>query len=140
MAGQRIVRNYSLSGRMGGPGADAVPFGVNDNTWILGAEHPIFKKTGDILHPSTSDALVFVDESINTIDDGYFAFQLTGGWMNSPTVRHSHGAVFSFADGHSQLWRWRVLRHEQDWWAPVVGPSGDTTTDVRRLKDAVAIQ
>ena len=139
MQGQRIVRNYTLSGRMGGPDAAAAPYGVSDNTWVLGSQYPMFKKTTDVIRPSVCDALVFVDESINTVDDGYFAFQLASGWMNSPTVRHSQGAVFSFADGHSQLWRWRVLKQEQDWWAPTVGASGDTSMDVKRMQDGVAL-
>jgi prepilin-type processing-associated H-X9-DG protein len=83
---------------------------------------------------------LFVDESINTIDDGFLAVELTAEWMNSPTMRHSYGGQFSFADGHADRWKWRVLKQEQDWWAPSIGPSGDTTRDLTRWQDSVALR
>jgi prepilin-type processing-associated H-X9-DG protein len=78
-----------------------------------------------------------VDESINSVDDGFFATQLQNVWMNSPTIRHSHGAVFAFADGHVQRWRWLGLNTEQDWWAPAAAPGEDSRADLRRLQYAV---
>ena len=27
-------------------------------------------------------------------------------WIDFPAVRHETGCVLSFADGHSELWRW----------------------------------
>jgi prepilin-type processing-associated H-X9-DG protein len=95
---------------------------------------------GQILSPTPPAALVFVDESINSIDDGYFACVLNPSWMNSPTVRHSKGGQFSFADGHAERWAWRVLNQEQDWWAPGIGSSGDTRLDLKRLQDSVAVK
>jgi prepilin-type processing-associated H-X9-DG protein len=28
-------------------------------------------------------------------------------WQNTPASRHGNGGVVSFADGHSESWRWR---------------------------------
>jgi len=139
MDGKRVVRNFSMSGRMGGSDAsDTAAFGVEDDTWLLGDDFPPYKKMSQILRPPPSSALVFVDESINSIDEGYFDMQLDmKTWMNSPTVRHSRGGQFSFADGHVERWRWQVLNQEQDWSAPVVGPNGDTTPDLRRVVDGI---
>ncbi len=140
MVGHQILRNYSMMGRMGGADADdARLFGANDTSFILGPLYPQYKRMSQILRPAPCDATVFVDESINTIDDGFMAVELTSTWMNSPTARHSQGGQFAFADGHAERWRWRVLNQEQDWWAPALGPSGDTTLDLKRYQNSVAL-
>ena len=59
--------------------------------------------------------------------------------MNSPTACHSQGGQFSFADGHAERRCWRVLNQEQDWWASAVGPGGDTSGDLKRWQDSVAL-
>jgi prepilin-type processing-associated H-X9-DG protein len=128
LRGKGLVRNYSMSGRMGA---------TSESEWILGGQYPLFQKASDIRHPDPSLAIVFVDESIQSVDDGFFATQLGTVWMNSPTTRHQRGGVFSFADGHSERWRWQKLAVEQDWWAPAVNGAVDTTPDLRRVQDGV---
>ena len=122
----RVVRNYSLEGRMGGAdAADHAQYGVQDTTWVLGSAYPQYKKVTEIRLPSPSEAMTFVDESMETVDDGYFAVNYTAhqdDWQNSPTVRHGKAGVFAFADGHAELWRWSVLNIEQGIYAPSVGP------------------
>jgi prepilin-type N-terminal cleavage/methylation domain-containing protein/prepilin-type processing-associated H-X9-DG protein len=60
---------------------------------------------------STSATLVFVDESLATINDGYFAATLTGdAWGDAPAAWHAHGCNFSFADGHAEHWHWTDSR------------------------------
>ena len=89
------VRSFSMSGQMN---AD-----VNVNP-----TYPMRKKTSDIFNPGPSGALVFIDESSTTLEDGYFAIQVDNRvWQNSPSDRHSRGANVSFADGHSEIYRWR---------------------------------
>ncbi len=121
-----IVRHYSLGGRMGG---------LDETGFVLGPNYPLFRKMSEIHNPEPVEALVFIDESINSVDDGYFAVQLENTWMNSPTARHAGGAVFSFADSHAERWKWRGLAVEQDWWAPA---QGSVLTDLKRLQKAVA--
>jgi prepilin-type N-terminal cleavage/methylation domain-containing protein/prepilin-type processing-associated H-X9-DG protein len=123
-----IIRNFSLAGRMGA---------TDESVFVLGQNFPPFRKMSDIHNPDPVRALVFVDESINSVDDGYFAVQLLNTWMNSPTARHSQGAVFSFGDGHAERWKWRGLRREQDWWAPA---TGEALTDLRRVQESVVQQ
>ena len=127
--GRSLVRTCSISGRMG-----ATP----DYEYVLGPQYPLFHKLNEIRRPDPVNAIVFVDESVQSVDDGFFATQLQNLWMNSPTVRHSRGAIFAFADGHAAPWRWRGLRTEQDWWAPAVSGGVDSSVDLRRMQDAVA--
>lgn len=137
----RVVRNYSMCGRIAGPDAeDAELAGGDDTTWLLGPNYPQYKKMSEIVQPPPCNALLFVDESINSVDDCFFSVVLSATWWNSPTVRHNLGGQFSFADGHCERWRWRVLHVEQDWVQPAVGPGGDTTADLQRVQNAIAIQ
>jgi prepilin-type N-terminal cleavage/methylation domain-containing protein/prepilin-type processing-associated H-X9-DG protein len=126
--GASLVRNFSMMGRMGG---------AAENDGILGSQYPQFRRMSDIRHPDPVKAIVFLDESINSVDDGYLAVQLQNTWMNSPTMRHNRGGTFSFADGHAERWQWLGLRQEQDWWAPAVSAVGDSTPDLRRVQAAV---
>src|ERR1035438_6516077 len=136
----RVVRNYSLEGRMGGASdADKAQYNVQSTEWVLGSAYPQYKKMTEIQQPGPSEAMTFVDESIETVDDGYFAVNDTNhatDWQNSPTVRHGKSAVFAFADGHSERWRWRTLNTEQGIYAPSAGPP-NTTVDLKRIWWAV---
>ena len=52
-----------------------------DTSWVLGPDYPQYKKMTEIALPSPAEAMTFVDESIETIDDGYFAVN----WANETT-------------------------------------------------------
>lgn len=140
MKGQPLIRHVSMQGRMGGSnGAD----GGVDTSWVLGTKYPQYKRDTDIKNPNPSEAMVFLDESKETVDDGYFAVKAPAPdgpeiWQNSPTVRHNKGAGFSFADGHAEIWRWQFLNKDQGLDAPVNSGGVNTTKDLQRLKRAVA--
>jgi prepilin-type N-terminal cleavage/methylation domain-containing protein/prepilin-type processing-associated H-X9-DG protein len=105
--GTRInrVRSFSMSGEMNGDVPEVNP------------RYPVRKKTGDIIDPAPVGALVFLDESSTTLDDGFFAFQVDARiWQNSPSDRHNRGANFSFADGHSEIYRWLEPRTGKRYW------------------------
>lgn len=122
----RLARNYSIQGRMGG-----------NQPQVLGTQFPEFTKLNQIHNPSPTEAIVFVDESINTIDDGYFAtVLLTTVWKNSPTSRHGKGGTFSFADGHSERWGWKTLNRENGLDTPTLF-HGNTTADLTRMQNAI---
>jgi prepilin-type processing-associated H-X9-DG protein len=92
---------------------------------VLGTAYPQYKKIVEIKTPSPSEALTFLDESIETLDDGYFAVNYNdrpGTWQNSPTVRHGKSGVLSFADGHAELWHWRTLNIDQGLDVPATTP------------------
>lgn len=78
----------------------------------------VYKKTGDLTAPGPTQTWVFMDEREDSIDDGYFAVDMTGYpdaprtsvWANYPASYHGSSAGLSFADGHSELKRWRDTR------------------------------
>lgn len=124
-----------MSGRMGG----------NDSElWVLNSGatlYPMRKKMSDIINPPTSKALVFIEESLLTIDDGFFAVKAPGvmTWQNSPTVRHSQAGELSFADGHAEIWKWKALNTDQNLDAPVTVGGVNTSADLIKLQEVVAV-
>jgi prepilin-type N-terminal cleavage/methylation domain-containing protein len=96
------LRSYSVSCFMNG---DAI--GVM-HTYTPGASgYSLNTRISDITTPAPALAFVFVEEHENTIDDGHFGFVPEGNeWLNLPATRH-RGAEFSFADGHSEIFKWR---------------------------------
>jgi len=111
----KIVRNYSLQGRIGGGDAyDSAAYGASDNSGDL-APYNLIKKISQIVDPAPSSASTFIDESINSIDDGFFRFNSlsqTTRWENSPTARHGNGTSMAFADSHAERWGWKGLKTE----------------------------
>jgi len=133
-----LVRTYSMSGRMGG--GDASDTGYVDTTYVLGAKYPQYKRFSAIISPSPSGSLVFIDESKETIDDGYYANQAPPSkiWQNSPTARHGKAAAFGFADGHAEMFRWLVLNVDQDF--NVSAPTakgGNNLADLQKMQRVV---
>jgi prepilin-type N-terminal cleavage/methylation domain-containing protein/prepilin-type processing-associated H-X9-DG protein len=66
-----------------------------------------FKKTADLVLPVST--FVFLDENPNTIDDGFFVCDpnLNDFWQNVPASYHGGAGGISFADGHSEIRRWK---------------------------------
>jgi prepilin-type processing-associated H-X9-DG protein len=55
-----------------------------------------------------SDALVFVDERDDSIDDGEFAIDMVANQIvNFPAGYHGGSGGVTFADGHAEIHRWR---------------------------------
>jgi prepilin-type N-terminal cleavage/methylation domain-containing protein/prepilin-type processing-associated H-X9-DG protein len=82
----------------------------NDNA--DGAPQPgSFAKLSDVQNPSPVNASVFIDVSANSIDNNEFPCYNAGGgnytYYKLPTSRHNNGGLISFADGHSEYWRWK---------------------------------
>jgi prepilin-type N-terminal cleavage/methylation domain-containing protein/prepilin-type processing-associated H-X9-DG protein len=127
------ARSFSISGQMCGADSTGTPIILNGNP----SKRPAYTKVSQIDKPGPSKAFVFVDESFYTIDDGYFAVLVVQNtWQNFPAVRHGGTGSFSFADGHSELWRWLEPST-----ATLNNPSGFTATfkgnrDLQRVRDA----
>jgi len=134
-----LVRSVSMNGRMGEavPGDTSVDGAVEDTSWVFGTDYPPIRKFSEIKSPPPVGALVFVDESLNTVDDGFFAIQAGADvtkWQNSPTARHARGATLSFADGHAERWSWRGMSQEQPMDEPV---AENQASDLARLQNAI---
>jgi prepilin-type N-terminal cleavage/methylation domain-containing protein/prepilin-type processing-associated H-X9-DG protein len=131
------VRTVSMGLRMGGAdAADHAQYDVEDCSGFYGPEYPMFKKTSQIQNPAPVAAMTFDDESLNSVDDGILLITLGTTWQNSPTVRHSRGATFSFADGHSERWGWQGLSTDQPLSAPMVNTA--QYNDMIKLLNAIA--
>jgi len=131
----QLTRSVSMNARMGGAQAgDTSTAGtVWNTTGLLGANYPPFRKLSQIARPAPVSAMVFVDESLNTLDDGFFFIDLaTTQWPNSPTARHSNGATFAFADGHAERWGWKGITVEQDYYA-----NANPIAELKKVQNAV---
>jgi prepilin-type processing-associated H-X9-DG protein len=85
---------------------------MNGHSWytdIIDPKFFTFHKYSEIQRPAPSLAFVFLDEHPDDIDDGYFLVLLDtkGLWGNMPANYHNGACGFSFADGHSEIKKWR---------------------------------
>jgi prepilin-type processing-associated H-X9-DG protein len=95
------VRSYSMNAMMGDAG-DVSASGVNNNN----PSYVQFFSVASI--PQPSGLFVFLDEHPESIDDGYFINNAEDyKWIDLPASYHSGAGSFSFADGHSEIHRWR---------------------------------
>ena len=102
------------------PGAiDTYCRSVAMNNWMNGSARMIsnpaftpvpkvYQRITDISSPT--DKYVFVHEDPNTIDDGYFAIDMSvptaWGSDNLPAAIHNGTTAFSWADGHVEFRKW----------------------------------
>jgi prepilin-type N-terminal cleavage/methylation domain-containing protein/prepilin-type processing-associated H-X9-DG protein len=91
-----VVRTVSMS----------VWMGYRSLPWNDG--YRAFRKKGQIVGIPVSDALVFVDERDDSIDDGEFAIDMVANQIvNFPAGYHGGAGGVTFADGHAEIHRWR---------------------------------
>ncbi len=77
-----------------------------------------YLRLSEIVKPSPAEAITFVDEKIETINDASFGMQWDfresqpAHWTlrDKPAVAHNSGANFAFADGHVETQRWKDTR------------------------------
>ncbi len=119
------VRSFSMNGQMN-----------SDVDWV-NPKYKNYRKYGDINSPSPSKALVFIDESTKTLEDTYFAIQVDNKvWQNDPSARHNKGANLTFADGHSEIYKWLEPKTgKHDYNAPAEKP---IDRDFEKLKVTIA--
>jgi prepilin-type N-terminal cleavage/methylation domain-containing protein len=105
--GQRI-RSYSMQGQVG----NAI------NSAVFNPYAKIYVKTSDATgFPGSSDLIVFLEENMCSMNDGYLqvnnAFGTTTGnysgqaiFPDVPGSYHKWNCGMSFADGHSEIHKW----------------------------------
>jgi hypothetical protein len=79
--------------------------------------YTVFNKYSDFVKLKSSDAFVFVEENILSINDGFFFVTEPSGTGDHPAANHGQASSLSFADGHAEL-------HE--WHDAVLGKTGST--------------
>ena len=111
--GQRVprVRSMSMSNWVGGNGDSPPAF---RGGWGNGGGWKVYRKLSEMLVPGPSKTFVLLDEREDSINDGYFVVEMDG-WPNSATTKivdfpasyHGGSGGLSFADGHSEIHKWR---------------------------------
>jgi prepilin-type N-terminal cleavage/methylation domain-containing protein/prepilin-type processing-associated H-X9-DG protein len=103
--GQPGARSYSMNNQIG-----------NYANW--GADYPFFEfqKSTDFVRPGAVNTFVLLDESVS-INDGWFMANMSGYDPRQPSLQtsfgdapgswHNQACGFSFADGHSEIHKWK---------------------------------
>ena len=105
------VRSMSMQCWMGGPGGGGAGMGSRQPDR---GPYRVFVKMHQIIGPSPSEAMVLLDAREDSINDGYFAVDMTGFPKNPkamklvdyPASYHNNAAGIAFADGHSEIHKW----------------------------------
>ena len=72
------------------------------------------RKLGDMTGPGPSEIFVLIDEHENSINDAhYFSFANFNAhgnqpWLDAPSGRHGNACGLVFADGHSEIVKWKT--------------------------------
>jgi len=120
----------------------------------LGRTVLFMRRTSELIDPGPASRIVFVDQGrggpwgwIEGAWGWYFGFGRAGAGPWGTAIHHSKGTCISFADGHSEYWRWqdpRVVAWEQSYLdylegigpMPIAPPSPEIA-DFQRLHKAI---
>jgi len=103
------VRSISMNVFLGGWG------GTDGNWGSIFSAYKIYMKQTELANPGPAKVFVFLDMREDSIDMGNFATRMAGwpdnpslyGFYDLPGYYHHYAGGFSFADGHSEIHRWR---------------------------------
>jgi prepilin-type N-terminal cleavage/methylation domain-containing protein/prepilin-type processing-associated H-X9-DG protein len=125
------VRSVSMSAYM-----NDTPVPTDTTSW---------HKLSQVKDPPPAKASVFIDEHAGSIENARFVITQPGvwSWVDHPASRHMNGGVFSFADGHAELWRWLEAptlsaNQQKGWVQGIVGVRG-RDRDLRRIQATVPV-
>ncbi|HEX5218054.1 MAG TPA: prepilin-type N-terminal cleavage/methylation domain-containing protein [Verrucomicrobiae bacterium] len=96
------------------PGSKAVngPWLDGSHSHRSGNPYRTFGKTSDFSgNAGPASIWVLLDEEARSLNDGGFAVNVaTAEWIDFPATYHNMGGGFAFADGHSEIHKWRDNR------------------------------
>ena len=85
--------------------------------WGLAGSWLVYHKLSQMLDPGPAKTYVILDERQDSINDAYFVQEMDGyadisttKIVDYPASYHNRAAGFAFADGHSEIHRWRDPR------------------------------
>ncbi len=93
--------------------------GMNEGgwTWFGGPEFRKYLKMSDIVIPGPAMTWVLLDEHPDSINDGFFCVDMRGypdptqtKFPDLPASFHNKAGGLAFADGHSEIHKWRDPR------------------------------
>jgi len=130
--GQKVprVRSNSMSQVFGGGG------------WLPSSQFLTYDKLGSIRIPAKT--WVLVDEHPDSINDAAFAVEMATSAASAqiidvPANFHGGACGFSFADGHSEIHKWRGSRLLLMKPFPYNMPAGDSGNDMLWLSDVTTV-
>ncbi len=65
------------------------------------------KKTSDFIYPGATETWVYLDEHPDSINDAGFFNPRVSSWIDQPATYHNGAAGVAFADGHSEIHKWK---------------------------------
>jgi prepilin-type N-terminal cleavage/methylation domain-containing protein len=121
------ARTFSMSQAVGtvcsafdsaGSGHSGKPFLSVNGPWLdNGHGHKrntpwrTYGKTSDVVDPGPASLWVFLDEDAYSLNDaGYAVGMVRAEWIDWPGIYHNMACGFAFADGHSEIHRWKDSR------------------------------
>ncbi len=98
-----------------------------------------FRKLTGIFAPTPPRLFVLIGTHEQDIWDPTFGIFSTDSayatyWLDLPADRHQRGANLSFADGHTEHWRWQAPKQFVTRWEPNNGPAD--LADLQRLQQS----
>ena len=120
MRGKKIpaARTFAMSQAVGtdpsSPGGKLPvngPWLNNDHSHTRSGPYMTYGKLGDFSRPGPSQVWVLLDEDDRSLNDGGFAVgMIRPEWIDWPGTYHNRANGFSFADGHSEIKKWKDPR------------------------------
>lgn len=99
------VRSMSINGYLN-PIIDK----IMTSTAPLNGNYRIFRKQVDLVVIGPVNCWVLLDENPWSINDGWFcADNATQTWVDKPATYHNNACGFTYADGHSEIHKWRDI-------------------------------
>jgi prepilin-type N-terminal cleavage/methylation domain-containing protein len=84
------------------------PWLDNAHTHTFGKTYRTFGRETDFTAPGPSMTWVLLDEEAKSLNDAGFAVGMnTAEWIDFPGTYHNMACGFSFADGHSEIKKWK---------------------------------
>jgi len=123
--GQLRVRTCSMNAYVGATDSNGYS-NISDDV-LNDVLRENYRKTTSFRKGKPTDIIVFLDERIN-INDGWFWSPSSRSTMRDlPAISHgNNSSVFSYADGHAQIHKWRVASFIKAGAGPDVPASADT--------------
>jgi len=115
--GQRVprIRSMAMSNWVGGNGDS--PQTDYRGYWGLAGQWKVYRKITQMIRPGPASTFVLLDERKDSINDGYFVTEMDGfpstantKIVDWPASYHGGAGGFAFADGHSEIHKWKDAR------------------------------
>ena len=106
------VRSFAMNQAVGTRVGSLAPV---DGPWLDGSHNHranqtyyVYGKTSDVRRPAPSDLWVLLDEDYRSINDAAFAVTMVESkFLDAPASYHGGACGFAFADGHSEIHKWK---------------------------------